>query len=42
MSAAVAAADTRADPPPIRWAHESGMINARLGDLASAEEHLQA
>ncbi|MGW8730515.1 tetratricopeptide repeat protein [Streptomyces sp. NPDC055808] len=23
-----------------RWAHESGMIHARLGDLAAAEEHL--
>ncbi|WP_455770135.1 tetratricopeptide repeat protein [Streptomyces cinereoruber] len=24
-----------------RWAHESGMIHARLGDLAAAEEHLR-
>ncbi|MER7488726.1 tetratricopeptide repeat protein [Streptomyces sp. NPDC126497] len=23
-----------------RWAHDSGMIHARLGDLAAAEEHL--
>ena len=23
-----------------RWAHESGMIHAKLGDLAAAEEHL--
>jgi len=23
-----------------RWAHESGMIHARLGDLATAEDHL--
>jgi tetratricopeptide (TPR) repeat protein len=25
---------------PGRWAHESGMIHARLGDLAAAEDHL--
>ncbi|MET9293325.1 tetratricopeptide repeat protein [Streptomyces sp. NPDC003077] len=25
---------------PGRWAHETGMIHARLGDLAAAEEHL--
>jgi tetratricopeptide (TPR) repeat protein/transcriptional regulator with XRE-family HTH domain len=24
-----------------RWAHESGMIHAKLGDLAAAEEHLR-
>jgi transcriptional regulator with XRE-family HTH domain len=24
-----------------RWAHESGMIHARLGDLTAAEEHLR-
>ncbi|WP_443031469.1 tetratricopeptide repeat protein [Streptomyces sp. 2323.1] len=24
-----------------RWAHESGMIHAKLGDYAAAEEHLQ-
>ncbi|MYX62780.1 hypothetical protein GTZ89_46150 [Streptomyces sp. SID8382] len=30
----------RRDPRASRWAHESGMIHAKLGDLAASEEHL--
>ncbi len=38
----VAGSDSRAAHySPGRWAHESGMILSRLGDLEAAEEHLQ-
>ncbi|MFF4404340.1 tetratricopeptide repeat protein [Streptomyces sp. NPDC001404] len=40
-SAATAGESWAAHYSPGRWAHESGMILARLGDLDAAEEHLR-
>ncbi|MGW5121443.1 tetratricopeptide repeat protein [Streptomyces noursei] len=40
-SAAIAGESWAAHYSPGRWAHESGMILARLGDLDAAEEHLR-